>query len=87
MKPSTIMIDFELATLQAATDAFPTGTVNGCFYQLRQNFLRKIQSEGLQAKYQTNCDVELEARMITAITFVPLTNVENAFQSLHDTTL
>lgn len=87
MMPRTIMIDFERATLQAVTDAFPTATVNGCFYHLRQNILRKIQSEGLQVQYQTNRDVELQARMIAAIAFVPLANVENAFESLQDTAL
>ena len=60
MMPHTIMIDFECATLQVVTDAFPTATVNGCFYHL-QNILRKIQSEGLQVQYQMNCNVELQA--------------------------
>ncbi|MPC75463.1 hypothetical protein E2C01_069851 [Portunus trituberculatus] len=32
MKPGTIMIDFERATLQAATNTFPTATVNEYFY-------------------------------------------------------
>ncbi|MPC41999.1 hypothetical protein E2C01_035611 [Portunus trituberculatus] len=36
---------------------------------------------------QTNRDVELKARMIVAIEFVPLANVENKFESLQDTTL
>ena len=82
MMPRTIMIDFERATLQAVTDAFPTATVNGCFYHLQQNIIQKIQSEGLQVQYQTNRDVELQARMIAAIAFVTLANVENAFESL-----
>ncbi|MPC34860.1 hypothetical protein E2C01_028263 [Portunus trituberculatus] len=57
------------------------------FFHLRQNILRKIQSEGLQVQYQTNRDVELQARMIAAIAFVLLANVENAFESLQDTAL
>ncbi|MPD03530.1 hypothetical protein E2C01_099171 [Portunus trituberculatus] len=78
------MIDLEHATLQAATDAFPTATVNGCFYHLRQNILQKILSEGLQVQYQMNHDVKLQAQMIAAIAFVPLANVENTFESFNE---
>ena len=87
MMPRTIMIDFERATLQAATDAFPTATVNGCFYHLRQNILRKIQTEGLQVAYQSNRDVEEQARMIAAIAFAPLAEIETAFEALQDVAL
>ena len=39
--------------LQAATNVFSVATVNGCFYHLWQNILRKIQTQGLQVAYQT----------------------------------
>ena len=82
--PRSIMIDFERTTLQAATDVFPTATVNGCFYHLRQNILRKIQTEGLQMLHRTNAEIDLQARMLAATAFVPLADVEMAFEALQE---
>ena len=78
MMPRTIMIDFE----RSATDAFPTANFNGCFYRLRHNILRKIDTEDLQVVYQTFPEVEEQTRMNAAIAFAPLAEIETAFEAL-----
>lgn len=84
LKPRTVLTDFELAAMNVVSDVFPDAQVLGCFYHLSQNVYRKLQATGLQERYQTDEDFAVKTRMITAIAFVPVESVENAFEALQE---
>ena len=58
--------------------------VYGCFFYLCQNISRKVQTSGLQERYQNDEDFSLSVQMIGELVFVPLANVVEAFESLSD---
>lgn len=84
LHPQTISMDFEKAAINAASDCFPNVTVHGCFFHLSQNVYRKVQSLGLQEKYQADKESSLAVRMLPALAFVPSDKVDEAFESLQD---
>ena len=71
LNPKTFLINYEQAARCAIEDIFPNVTVKGCFYHLSQNIYHKVQSEGLQGKYQTEADFALKICMLPALAFTP----------------
>lgn len=81
-EPSTIIVDYELAAINAFKTVLPTSDVRGCFFHLSQCVYRKVQSEGLQELYACDPQINLEARMIPALSMVPRSDVEDIFTEL-----
>ncbi|CAN7984259.1 unnamed protein product [Ixodes pacificus] len=81
-EPSTIIVDYELAAINAFKTVLPTSDVRGCFFHLSQCVYRKVQSEGLQELYARDPQINLEARMIPALSMVPRSDVEDIFTEL-----
>ena len=48
--PSDIMMDFELASINASSVNFPGVEMKGCFYHLSSNLWKRIQRLGLQQR-------------------------------------
>jgi len=48
---SSILLDFEKGTLQAAVNVFPGATIAGCLFHLGQSLWSRIQNEGLANNY------------------------------------
>ena len=69
LSPSSVMIDFEVASKNALflQEVFPDVRIQGCFYLLSQAIYRKVQSTGLQQEYQTNEDLNIKIRMLAAL--------------------
>ena len=42
LNPSTILLDFELAAINAFKNEFPLSKVSGCFFHLNQSVMRKV---------------------------------------------
>ena len=82
--PSTILFDFELAAINAATDSFPTAEITCCFFHLCTNMRKKIQAVGLQDRYLNEPELSLHLRMVLALAFVPPVDVVESFERLHD---
>ena len=83
--PSTILFDFELAPINAASETFPDADISGCFFHLTSNVWKKIQALGLQYHYNNDADeFVLHLRMITALAFVPHDDVIDVFERLSD---
>lgn len=80
--PTTVLMDFEKASLNAFEGVHPNTEVVGCFFHLSKNIWRKIQDNGLQQRYQDDEDFSLHARMIMALAFVPPADLDNAFDDL-----
>ncbi|XP_029848582.2 uncharacterized protein LOC115330735 [Ixodes scapularis] len=80
--PSTVLLDFEQAAINAFRRVFPSCQALGCFFHLCQCVYRKLQSEGLQESYRVDGAFNLMARMIPAIALVPEGDVFDAFEAL-----
>lgn len=85
LNPDTIMIDFEKAAMNAISKTFPVTKIRGCFFHFTQSVWRHVQQAGLQQKYTEDSEFALQIRMMTALSFVPVANVEQAFNDLMDT--
>ncbi|XP_035231949.1 uncharacterized protein LOC118203773 [Stegodyphus dumicola] len=74
LQPKTVMTDFEKAAINAFKNSFPNIIQRGCFFfHLSQCVYRKIQSAGLQSKYDPN--FVLEISQLAALAFVPTSDV------------
>lgn len=49
-QPTSILMDFELATMNAVRLVFPDVKIAGCFFHFCQAIYRNIQNHGLQVK-------------------------------------
>nr|AGQ20118.1 AsIV-cont00009-ORF1 [Apophua simplicipes ichnovirus] len=85
MEPRRIMIDFEMASIRAFQEIFPNAQVKGCYFHLRQSFIRHIQLGKLNTLY-TDDEFALQIKKIIALTFVPPEDVFSTFQKLKKST-
>ena len=76
------MIDFEMASMNAIHGVFPNAIVQGCSYHLSQSIYHKVQNSGLQFDDQNNPDLNISIRMLAALAFVPLDDINDAFETL-----
>ena len=84
LTPSSILLDFEKATLQASAAVFPHVTVTGCLFHLGQSLWRRIQNEGLVNNYRDYENVRMFAKMLLVLSFVPPDDVAECFDELND---
>ena len=77
--PRRIMSDFELAIINACTSTF--SIVSCCLFHLCKNIFGKVQSEGLQERYNDKKDRSIKeaAHMMGALAFVPPEDVLRCF--------
>ena len=80
--PTSVLIDFEKAALNAFENIHPNADLTGCFFHLCKNIWRKVRNSGLQRRYQDEDDFSLYVLMIMALAFVPETDLETAFDAL-----
>uniref|UniRef100_A0A915DHS5 FLYWCH-type domain-containing protein n=1 Tax=Ditylenchus dipsaci TaxID=166011 RepID=A0A915DHS5_9BILA len=69
-KPTSISVDFEMATIQALVEIFPV-----------KNFKKKIADSGLTVRYRIP-EYSIRARMIIALAFVPPDQVLACYNKL-----
>ena len=82
LQPQTVMVDFEIAVLNAVRGSFPNSTLKGCFFHFCQAIYRKVQSLWLQNRYRDDDEFNLKIRMLAAVAFVPTTDVIRVSESL-----
>lgn len=84
--PSKIMTDFEKGILNACNEVFPTVPVSCCFFHLKQNVYKKIQSVGLQCAYNDPTDetIRVQTHMMAALAYVPVEQVPRVFKLLQE---
>ena len=78
-KPQRIMMDFEKAAMNAFRDFYPTTQISGCYFHLRQSAMRKINEFGLKKEYETIPELALTLKMVSAVVFLPINQVEEGF--------
>lgn len=82
LNPKHIMVDFELAAINAVADIFPEATVHGCFFHFSQAVWRNIQKHKLSNAYSSDPDIALALRSLLALAFVPPKQVKKFFVRL-----
>ena len=82
MNPGVIHCDFEKAVINAIQRNFPNAAVGGCLFHLVQNMRKHVGQLGLTARYNNEPEFALEAKMITALSFLPPTDIEIALERL-----
>ena len=78
------MMDFELASQNAASVNFPGEEMKGCFYHLSSNLWKRIQKLGLQQRYNDEEEFAIFLRILAALAFVPPNNVIAYYEELCD---
>lgn len=84
LEPSSISIDFEIAAFQEAQTAFPNAQLFGCLFHLTRNMKKKLTELQILGRYNNEPEFALQARMIVAVAFVPLDEVDNALDALNE---
>ena len=68
----TISCDFEQAAISAMRECFPNVRINGCFFHLAHNFHKHLKQMGLGIAYKNDPEFAIKAKMIVALSFVPV---------------
>ena len=84
LNPETVLVDFELAAINALRATFPDTELQGCLYHLSQCVYRDVQDAGLQARYAADDALSLATRMLVAIAFVPVNDIIDSFELLQE---
>jgi len=79
-----IIFDFELESINAINEVFNFATHSACFFHFTQSIYREIQNVGLSNKYLNLNDdnFNILARQITALVFLPVNMVRDAWSNL-----
>lgn len=85
LNPDTLLCDFEMAAYTAFQDVYPETLVSGCFFHLSQNLWRQIQKvAGLVNLYKNNEGIRLKCKMLLALAFVPVRDVQFVHELLEE---
>lgn len=82
LNPTTIMTDYETALINAFTKQFPNTEMRGCFFHFSQCIYRKIQTSGLKRKYESDADLALKLKLLSALAYIPTKYVVTAFEQM-----
>jgi len=82
LNPASIMVDFEKTSLNACATVFPGAGLAGCFFHLGQCLWRKVQECHLAEAYRDNENVRMYVKMLSALSFVPVEDVPDAFDEM-----
>ncbi|CAB4373540.1 unnamed protein product [Rhizophagus irregularis] len=82
LNPSFIITDFEQAAINASQAEFPRSHHKACFFHMCQNMWRKIQASGLAIEYGTDEELSIKLRYLTALAFLPASDIPNAFDQI-----
>jgi hypothetical protein len=77
-------INFEQAAIEAIQATFLSCAIHGYLFHLTKNMRKKLADEGLLRRYNTNPDFALVARMLVALSFVPIEDLDVALEALEN---
>lgn len=80
IKPGLIVLDFELAAVNAAKQVFAGTRIQCCNFHLRKNIIHQLAQKGLKRRYETDAIFANEIRMLLALAYVPVDSVIEAFE-------
>jgi len=76
--PTFISLDFEMAVVKSVRQAFPRAELHGCLFHLAKSMRRQFSENGLLQRSNAEPRFALYARMIVALAFVPIDNLDDA---------
>ena len=92
--PETIMLDFELALKNALTLAFPSATLDNCFFHISQVVLEAVKRLGYKQEYeritvsttgqQSYSSLCIWVRRLMMLAFVPVEEVRDSYYFILD---
>lgn len=82
--PLSIMLDFELATIQAIEEVFPGTLIRLCFFHLTQSLYRWLSEHGHKVKYDTDVVFANKCKQLCALAYVPVDQVQTYFDKLSE---
>jgi hypothetical protein len=82
LNPVSVSMDFEQAAIGAFRSTFSEVHLHGCLFHLTRNMRNKLADEGLLRRYNTDSEFAVTARMIVALAFVPIADLDAAFTTL-----
>jgi len=80
--PTSISLDFEMAVINSVRQVFPRAELHGCLFHLTKSIRRQLSENGLLQRSSAEPRFALHARMIVALAFVPIDNLDDAFDAL-----
>lgn len=84
--PASIMMDFEAAVVQSATNLFPGAKIMGCNYHFNQCLWKHVQSCGLVPAYNENEEIRYHIRMCSALAHIPLEMIDDGWLCIQEST-
>ena len=83
VSPLTVQTDFEVGLFGAIAETWPECTLYGCYFHLKQNIWRHIQTCGLvQAYRDLESPIRQYCKLLVCLAFLPLTDVVEAFETI-----
>jgi hypothetical protein len=79
-----MLTDFEQASINAWKKVFPHCELTACLFHLSQSLFRKIVEIGFKVRYSTDDEFSLKMRCFSALAFLPVQDVTEAFEDLTD---
>ncbi|KAJ8035393.1 hypothetical protein HOLleu_22615 [Holothuria leucospilota] len=80
--PTSVSTDFEWRAFGAVRTVNPNAVKKGRLFHLSQSVYRRVQAFGLQEAYLNDDALRSSVRMLPALAFVPLPDVENTFMAV-----
>jgi len=80
--PKKILVDFERAAITAFEAAYTSAIVTGCYFHLTQCVVRKVNEIGMKSSYENDDAIRASVRCLSALAFVPIPDVADAFDIL-----
>lgn len=84
MNPTSVLTDFEHAAHGAVREIFPNADLTGCYFHLGQSLWRRLQALGLRQRYIEDDNFRMYAKMLQALAFLPVGDVQDAFEEIRD---
>ena len=82
--PEKILIDFEIAVIEAINYILPLTQVHGCLFHFTQSIWRKVQEFGLVNEYKKpNSQIKRAVKRVCSLAFVPIERITDAWLLIH----
>ena len=83
----SFLSDYEQGAYNAVLDVFPGIREKGCLFHLCKRLDFQVKRLGFMTKYQTDDNFKLRVKMLSALAFVPVSDIVANFESLATTFL
>ena len=72
------------SVISSILNTFPNSDVTDCLFHLSQNIYKQVIQKGLKHRYNNDDDFSLKVRCLSALAFLPIDDVSEAFEELTD---